>query len=180
MVFVILVFLFATDSYALEKLSKIQVLASVSGAVVTDRAVAVEEVLENPAAFKEKLKEGSDISEGLQLGQSTQRLVFQFMVEEENRIFQSEKVSSAEVEEAYGKVKSSLTAEGFAKFLKYYDLTEREIKKKIERRILLQKSLISRMKYHASSGQIEEQSKVLEEWYQQLKGRYKVVFFGNH
>lgn len=155
----------------------VQVLASVAGTVVTNRQAQMEAVFQDPLLWKKASPERESSLHLMADDQTLQRLVFQVVVEEENKLFQTEKVSSSEIDSVLMKWKELLGNSGYEEFQKYFDASEHEIKKKLERRILLEKSLASRIRFHSSSGQIEEQGKVIQDWFSQLRSRYKILYF---
>ena len=154
------------------ELSHIQVWARVASHVITDRGVTVESILENPTLWK-----GGVTNVPLEAqNQSFQRLIVQAMTLEENRIFRGESVSQEEVQQETRNLEKSFGTQ-YRNFLAYFDLNDRALKDKISARLLLEKSLKSRVKNYSQSLSEKDQARVIEDWVSQLRGRYKVQTF---
>ena len=150
-------------------LNSLQVWARVASTVVTDRAIYIECLLENPKLWKGSV---ADIPIEVQ-NQSFQRLLVQAMTLEEHRIFRSENVGSEEINQEIRRLESSLGAQ-YKNLLKFFDLSETILRDKILARILLEKSLKSRVKNYAQNMSEKDQQRVIEDWISQLRGRYRV------
>jgi len=164
--------LFLGPHAGLAKFNSIQIWARVANTSITDRSILIESIIENPSLWSTSALNISIEAQNL----SFQRLLIQAMVLEENRIFRSENVTQDEVMRDFRKLERQLGAQ-FKNFSNYFELNDQKLKEKIFARILLEKSLKSRVKNYAQNLSERDQRRIIEDWISQLRGRYKIQNF---
>ena len=153
------------------KTVKVANLAKLLDYVITDRQVAVDEWIENPAAFSDAPGASHALSKSKQ-DEALDRVLVQFMIVEENRLFANERVSDDEIRSERARLLKKFGDRKFKALVAFYELSESEIKEKLREKILFRKALATKLRSSRDNPET-----AFREWIKQLKSRYKPQYF---
>jgi hypothetical protein len=148
---------------------EVNVLARVAGRVVTDRAVFLDAILEQPSLYEPGAR-SKNLSASVR-EQGLQRAVTQAMILEENRLVGRENAGDEDGQRALAKFRRQL-GKDYPTFLADLELTESELREKLVQKLLVERILASRVSAAAGT----DARKAVEDWLQQLRARYRVQY----
>jgi hypothetical protein len=153
------------------KVIRIVNLAKLQDFVISDRQVAIDEAIEHPESFSESSRTEHRLSREKQ-DEALDRVLVQYMIVEENRLFANERVSDDEIKVEKTKLLKKFGDKKWRAFTSFYGLSEEELKQKLREKILFRKALATKLK---STRDNPESG--IRDWIKQLKSRYKVQYF---
>lgn len=141
----------------------VKVLARAGGASLTSRQLFLYWVTDDPQFYlQEKYLKWNSLAEK---GQKLEELITQVLVNQENRILSTYQISNTEMENLLMAFKKVL-GPSWNNLLKDWDTSETEIKKYLAERWVVDSYLTEK----AKAGRVEE-------WLNQLRSRYRVLYF---
>lgn len=153
------------------KVIRIVNLAKLQDFVISDRQVAIDEAIERPESFSESNSSEHSLSREKQ-DEALDRVLVQYMIVEENRLFANERVSDDEIKAEKSRLLKKFGDKKWRAFSSFYELSEGELKQKLREKILFRKALATKLK---STRDNPESG--IRDWIKQLKSRYKVQYF---
>jgi hypothetical protein len=151
---------------------RVRILARVGGRSVSDREVELESYFSDPKRYvpSERRPPTGELQSAL-----LDRLLTEIMIEEENGVVGIEKVSPSETDAAVTTLKRDFSR-NWESFLKEWELSDLEVRQRLNRRLLVDKALAARLR-GAPPSAADGAEQALQDWIRQLRARYRVETF---
>lgn len=164
----------------------LKILARVANRSISNRDLLIYAAVLNPRSYR-PFKRGY-------LGQADEKVLLQevlvqVLVEEENKIIGTERVSEKSLDKSFAKLKNKFTRKRWKQFLEDFELTDLDVRTLLKRSLLVEQTLESRLNDSINDlGRTGKQSPrvkmeaaelALQNWIQQLRSRYKVQIFSS-
>jgi len=162
--------------------TKLRVMGLVAGRALTEHAVLLEVILENPTSLKKNSLDSLSESE---FSRAFEKVVTQRMIIEDLKILGDGLSSQDLVNDELKRLKTTLGSKVYAQVLKDFEITEQNLRERISQRLQVERALQEKVNLAVNTqGDKQDKAsresiakKAIEEWLGQLKSRYRIQIF---